>query len=119
MRNKKKTLTNINNILDDDIIYDNLVNPDLENIKTVFFNGTCGKYEEPDFADGTKLLLNILSNSSLNVIIGGGDTVSSVNNLGFKEKFTYLSSGGGATLEYVAYNKLKALEFILENSVEN
>ena len=60
-----------------------------------------------------------MSNIGGKVIIGGGDTVSAVTKLGFLDNFDYLSSGGGATLEYVAYGKLKALEWIKENGVDN
>lgn len=113
---KEVTIDEINN---EDIIYDNIINLDLIGNEIIFFNGTCGKCEDNRFSTGTKKLLEDLSNSSAKVIIGGGDTVSSVIKLGYDNKFNYLSSGGGATLEYVAYGSLKALEFIKENSVEN
>ena len=113
---KEITIDEINN---EDIIYDNIINLDLIGNEIIFFNGTCGKFEDNRFSIGTKKLLEDLSNSSAKVIIGGGDTVSSVIKLGYENKFDYLSSGGGATLEYVAYGSLKALEFIKENSVEN
>ena len=74
-------------------------------------------YENDEYRTGTIELLNVLSNID-NVYIGGGDTVSAVNNLGFDDKFKYLSSGGGATLEYVAYGKLKAIEWINKNGVK-
>ena len=112
---------NIDEITDEDIIYDNIVNVDgmlSENTK-VFFNGTCGKFEEDVYILGTKKLLDDLSKSGAKVFVGGGDTVSAVTKFGYSEIFHYLSSGGGATLEYVAYGKLKALEWIKENGVEN
>lgn len=111
----------INEVTNEDIIYDNVVNVKdlLQDVKIVFFNGTCGKYEEKEYSKGTSLLLNELSNINGKVIIGGGDTVSAVTKLGFGNKFDYLSSGGGATLEYVAYGKLKSLEWIKENGVDN
>ena len=111
----------INEVTNEDIIYDNVVNVKdlLQDVKIVFFNGTCGKYEEKEYSKGTSLLLNELRNINGKVIIGGGDTVSAVTKLGFGNKFDYLSSGGGATLEYVAYGKLKSLEWIKENGVDN
>lgn len=120
LRNKEVKNITIDEISNDDIIYDNIVN--LENLsgnEIVFFNGTCGKFEDNRFSIGTNKLLKDLSNSNAKVIIGGGDTVSSVIKLGYENKFDYLSSGGGATLEYVAYGSLKALDYIRENSVEN
>ena len=113
----EKTIDEIN---DEDIIFDNI--PDIEFIKEktkVFFNGTCGKFEEDRYSTGTKKLLNDLMNSKAKVYVGGGDTVSAVTKFGFEDKFEYLSSGGGATLEYVAYGGLKAVDFIKENGVEN
>lgn len=104
-----------------DVIYDNVLNIEdiLQETKMVFCNGTAGKYEDSEYKNGTLKLFNELKNSNAKVYIGGGDTVSAVNILGFDNVFEYLSSGGGATLEYVAYGKLKALEWIMENNVDN
>lgn len=82
--------------------------------KTVFVNGTVGKYEDMKFSNGTKEMFKILKESGANVIVGGGDSVSAVKNLGYEDDFTYLSSGGGATLEYIAKGYLEALEQIPE-----
>ena len=108
-------------IKDSDIIYDNLVDEKdiINNAKVIFLNGTCGKYEDEEYEMGTSNLLNDLSKSSAKVIVGGGDSVSAVNTFGYQDKFAYLSSGGGATLEYVANGKLKALEYIKENELSN
>lgn len=78
----------------------------------VFVNGTCGKYEDEKYEIGTKEFFNILANSGKKVIIGGGDTVSAVKKLGFENSFSHLSTGGGATLEYIALGKLEALEWM-------
>lgn len=104
-----------------DVIFDNIVDISkyIDSNNIVFLNGTCGKYEEDSYSNGTKKLLEDLYNSKAKVFVGGGDTVSAVTKFGYSNKFYYLSSGGGATLEYVAYGKLKALEFINENKVEN
>ena len=61
-----------------------------------------------------KELFNILAQSRKNVIIGGGDASSSVKKLGYGNYFTYVSSGGGATLEYIAKGHLVALDIIKE-----
>ena len=116
-RVKENLEVNLDTILSEDIIFDNIVNLNdiLINSKTIFVNGTPGKYEEIDYSKGTINMFNSLKNISAKVIIGGGDTVSAVTNLGFENDFYYLSSGGGATLEYVAYGSLKALEWIKEN----
>jgi phosphoglycerate kinase len=79
---------------------------------TVFLNGTAGIYEDIRYANGTKELLEVLAQSGTNVIVGGGDASSAVNNFGYADKFTYISTGGGATLEYLVTGKLKALDTI-------
>ena len=79
---------------------------------TIFINGTMGIYEDIKFANGTKELLSILARSNKTVIAGGGDAASSVKNLGYKDKLTYVCSGGGATLEYISLGHLKALESV-------
>lgn len=82
--------------------------------KTVFINGTLGMYENPKFANGTKEFFHMLSNTNTIVVVGGGDSASAVKNLGYQNKFTYISSGGGATLEYLGKGNLIALEQINE-----
>jgi phosphoglycerate kinase len=77
---------------------------------TVFLNGTAGIYEDIRYANGTKELLEVLAQSGTNVIVGGGDASSAVYNFGYADKFTYISTGGGATLEYLVTGKLKALD---------
>ena len=84
------------------------------NSQTIFLNGTVGFYENERFANGTKELFNILAQSRKNVIIGGGDASSSVKKFGYGNYFTYISSGGGATLEYIAKGHLVALDIIKE-----
>lgn len=82
--------------------------------ETIFLNGTVGMYENMAFANGTKELLERLSKSNAIVVVGGGDASSSVRNLGYENKFTYISSGGGATLEYLANGNLAALDHMEE-----
>lgn len=82
--------------------------------ETIFLNGTVGMYENVKFANGTKELLTMLTNSKAIIVAGGGDAASSVHNFGFGNKFTYISSGGGATLEYLATGHLVALDAIEE-----
>lgn len=110
----------ISEILDGDIICDNIPNLSsiLKSAQIIFMNGTCGKYEEDDYQKGTIKLFRDLQNNS-NVYLGGGDTISAVNKFKMSDRYKYLSSGGGATLEYVATGKLKALEWIEKNSVDN
>ena len=86
--------------------------------KTVFVNGTCGLYENPKYANGTIQIFNALSMSNADVYVGGGDSVAAAKKLGFEAKFKYMSSGGGATLEYLGDGKLEAVEYLKEHSNE-
>lgn len=77
--------------------------------KTIFLNGTAGKYEETGFEEGTKEILAKINELNVNTVIGGGDAISSA--LYFKLKnFTFISTGGGATLEYLAEGKMKCFD---------
>ena len=111
----------LNDIVDNDIIYDNI--PNIKELigeaKIVFWNGTCGKHEIDEYSEGTKILLTDLKKTCAKVFIGGGDTASATALLGSSHDYHYISSGGGATLEYVSSGKLKAVEWIKENGVDN
>lgn len=77
--------------------------------KTVLWNGPLGIYKDNNFQNGTKQILkkiyDLTLNNSLISVIGGGDSLSALNMLGFKvNNFTYVSMGGGATLSYIANN---------------
>ncbi len=91
------------------------INPDTyeKNIyesKLIFVNGTPGKFENEKFSEGTKKLFKMLKDSPAHVIIGGGDTANAVSLFGYEKSFDFISSGGGATLEYIANGKINALE---------
>lgn len=113
-------MKNINEIDTNDIIKDigsNTIRKYKDIImssKTVFINGTMGIYEEKAFANGTSEIFNILKEIKQNVVIGGGDTLGALNTLGFKDIFPNISSGGGATLEYIANGHLPGIEAIRE-----
>ena len=86
----------------------------LEESNTIIWNGPVGKFEIEEFSKGTKELCEIIKNKE-NTIIGGGDTASAVINLGYKDAFTHISTGGGATLELLEGKKLPGIEIINEN----
>ena len=71
----------------------------LEKSKTVFWNGPMGYYENPVYQKGTEELCKIIANLDCTSVVGGGDSASCVINLGYKDKFTHISTGGGASLE--------------------
>jgi len=103
-----KEIEKEDNILD--IVLENHYKDILNSSKTIFVNGTLGLYENEEFKDGTENLLKELANIDGKVIIGGGDALASVNKLGNKEDYYFISTGGGATLEYIKEKKLLALE---------
>lgn len=118
--NNSAKLKNINEINTNDIIKDigiktlQKYETIIDNSNTIFINGTMGIYEEKEFINGTTEMFNILKKYPQKVVIGGGDTISALNNLGFKNIFPNISSGGGATLEYIAYGTLPGIEAIME-----
>lgn len=108
----KNNLYKIEDIGKDDVIIDNIIN-NIElfhDSKTIFLNGTCGKYEDIVSSIGTKTIFQILSNVNSKVIAGGGDTYSAIRKFNYLDKFYYVSTGGGATLEYIASGKIKIFD---------
>lgn len=73
----------------------------LEKCETIFWNGPMGYYENKIYQKGTKELCEFISNLNIFSIVGGGDTASCVINMGYKNKFTHVSTGGGASLELI------------------
>ena len=69
--------------------------------KTVIWNGPMGVFEFPRFAEGTKAVAKAMSECSGTTIIGGGDSAAAVEQLGFASKITHISTGGGASLEFL------------------
>ena len=84
----------------------------IENSKTVFVNGPAGVFENPIFSYGTKELFNVLKNMDAKVIIGGGDSASAAINLIGKDEFYHISTGGGASLEFLEGKDLPGLKYI-------
>ena len=115
---KEKIILPIDFTIDNGIIYDignksiDLYKKYIDSASIVFVNGTCGKFEDVRFTEGTTMLFEALKDSGNTVIIGGGDTASAIKKFGFDNAFSFVSSGGGATLEYIADKTLKALEWM-------
>lgn len=83
---------------------------DLKNGATIFWNGPMGVFEEPPFAQGTNRLAQNLSMISGEVIVGGGDSLAAIKSLSLQKSFAHLSSGGGASLEFIEKGSLPGIE---------
>lgn len=84
----------------------------LRNAKTVVWNGPMGVFEMPPFDEGTKVVANAIAGSSATSIIGGGDSAAAIDQLGFAEQVTHVSTGGGASLSMLEGNKFAAVELL-------
>lgn len=85
----------------------------MEKCKTIFVNGTCGKFEEEKYSKGTIDFFKGLKDIPAIKIAGGGDTINAINKFNLNDSFDYLSSGGGASLEYISSSSLEAMDYIL------
>ncbi len=86
----------------------------LEDSKTIIWNGPMGMFEQKEFSNGTKGLCEILKNIDAKKIVGGGDTASAVINMGYRDYFDHISTGGGASLELLEGKNLPGIDVIDE-----
>jgi len=113
-----KEIKDIQNLNDNDIGLDigpktiELFQNELKKAKRVVINGPMGVFEEKDFSNGTNELYKCLKENNIKTLVGGGDSAASVNLLGYGNSFFHISTGGGATLEYLSGKKLPGIEVI-------
>ena len=88
---------------------------ELSKAKTVIWNGPVGLFEFDQFAIGTNSIAEFLGNmKDVTTIIGGGDSAAAIEKLGIEDKFTHISTGGGASLEFLEGKKLPGVECLLD-----
>lgn len=92
----------------------NLYQGILKTAKMVMWNGPMGLIENPAFTKGTISLIKMLANSKAETIVGGGETVQMIRKLKLEDKFTFISTGGGAMLEFLEGKKLPGLKNIVK-----
>ena len=112
------TLKNVADVADDDMIFD--VGPQtskqfaeiLKKAGTIVWNGPVGVFEFDQFGEGTKALSMAIADSPAFSIAGGGDTLAAVDKYNIADKVSYISTGGGAFLEFLEGKKLPAVEIL-------
>lgn len=116
------TLKSADDVADDDMIFD--IGPDaasaiadiLKGAGTILWNGPVGVFEFDQFAAGTEALSRAIADSDAFSLAGGGDTLAAIDKFGIADKVSYISTGGGAFLEYVEGKVLPAVAILEERA---
>ncbi len=118
------TVKSIAEVADDDMILD--IGPQtatnfaelLKSSKTILWNGPVGVFEFDQFGNGTKVLAQAIAESPAFSIAGGGDTLAAIDKYGVSEQISYISTGGGAFLEFVEGKVLPAVEMLEQRAAQ-
>jgi phosphoglycerate kinase len=115
----------LKDVEDDDMIMDlgpksmANINKVIKEAKTILWNGPVGVFEFDQFASGTKSMAEAIASSDAFSVAGGGDTINSIQKFGVQDKISYISTGGGAFLEFVEGKKLPAVEILEKRAAES
>jgi phosphoglycerate kinase len=80
--------------------------------ETVFWNGPMGVFEKEEFAEGTRVVARAVADSEAVSIVGGGESVEAVNQSGSADRISHISTGGGASLEFISGQSLPGIEIL-------
>ncbi len=113
-------IKSVNEIADDDMIFD--IGPQtveeyyhlIKQAKTIIWNGPVGVFEFPAFVGGTKALAEAIAESEAFSVAGGGDTIAAIQQFNIADKVSYITTGGGAFLEYMEGKELPAIAILQE-----
>jgi len=116
------TLKAVNEVAEGDMIFD--IGPDsanvladiIKNAGTIVWNGPVGVFEFDQFGKGTEVIANAIAESAAFSIAGGGDTLAAVDKYDIADKVSYISTGGGAFLEFLEGKKLPAVAILEERA---
>ena len=120
--NEKAVLKNADEVAEDDMIFD--IGPKsaavlaeiILNAGTVVWNGPVGVFEFDQFGEGTKAIANAIANTKAFTLAGGGDTIAAIQKYNIYDKVSYISTAGGAFLEFLEGKKLPAVEILEQRS---
>ena len=122
--NTPATIKSKTELADDDMIMD-MGPKSIENVcaaikaaKTIIWNGPVGVFEFDAFAKGTEAMAHAIAESGAFSVAGGGDTIAAIQKFGIEDKISYISTGGGAFLEFLEGKKLPAVEILEKRAAE-
>jgi phosphoglycerate kinase len=115
----------VNQVADDEMILD--IGPDtseqltelLKSAGTIVWNGPVGVFEFDQFGEGTKAIADAIARSSAFSLAGGGDTLAAIEKYGVEDGISYISTGGGAFLEFVEGKTLPAVAILEQRAAES